>query len=139
MLYLSGWDNQFFGDYHFLRTHTWNTFIYQNIIQTRNISTALDYLWINDYLHIFILGNWFRKLLLRASTSLYLHSVKILSSSRGHFGSEIWDAHRYVESGLHPSRASDGLSLASRRGWSRSIVMYYRVVGNATSKAFGPE
>ena len=86
-----------------------------------------------------ISGDWLWQLMLRTPTSLHLHSVPVLSSPRGHFGSPIRHAHGHVESWVHPSRALDRISASSWRRRGRSIVMHHWASWNAASKIIGPK
>ena len=84
-------------------------------------------------------GDRFWQLLLRTPTSLYLHSVPVLSSARSYFRGPIRNAHRYVEPGLHLGRTFDRVSFASRRRRRWPIVMYHWASWNASSEIVGPK
>ena len=91
------------------------------------------------FLLSFFSGDRFWQLLLRTPTSLYLHSVPVLSSARSYFRGPIRNAHRYVEPGLHLGRTFDRVSFASRRRRRWPIVMYHWASWNASSEIVGPK
>ena len=109
------------------------------IWQKSEVNTMSLYTYYNLLLLFFFSGDRFWQLLLRTPTSLYLHSVPVLSSARSYFRGPIRNAHRYVEPGLHLGRTFDRVSFASRRRRRWPIVMYHWASWNASSEIVGPK
>ena len=125
-------NNSRFWHIDFLFEHLYNLYL-----------TKIWILWvcipIIIFYYFFFSGDRFWQLLLRTPTSLYLHSVPVLSSARSYFRGPIRNAHRYVEPWLHLGRTFDRVSFASRRRRRWPIVMYHWASWNASSEIVGPK
>ena len=78
-------------------------------------------------------GYRFRFELLREPPGVHVHPVALLPCARSDFGPALRAAHRYVVTGLHPSRASSGLPAPARRRRIGSIGLHDRAARYASS------
>ena len=126
-------NNSRFWHIDFLFEHLYNLYLTKIWILWVCIPTIIF------YFYFIFSGDRFWQLLLRTPTSLYIHSVPVLSSARSYFRGPIRNAHRYVEPGLHLGRTFDRVSFASRRRRRWPIVMYHWASWNASSEIVGPK